>query len=264
MSLPDPLLIENLTVNELRDALGRTQTVILPLGCTEQHGYHLPLSTDTLIGYAVAVEAARRSGCLVAPPVPYTFSGGELTGTLNVSPQVTALYVREICRALAAMGAKRIVVFWAHGGSENTAAIREGLKVFLWQEKAHAELTVLMVGVWEVSKLWMAHFEAHDYHAALVETSLVLHLRPELVRENWVTDRGDVAKMLRGDPDRYQSAIRHTSSPFELPHISQNDDVKVGVIGDPAGANAELGREIFEDVVSGLVELLQSLEAESA
>ena len=264
MSLPEPLLIENLTVNELRDALARTRTVILPLGCTEQHGYHLPLSTDTLIGYASAVEAARRSGCLVAPPVPYTFSGGELTGTLNVSPHVTALYVREICRALAAMGAGRIVVLLGHGGSENMAAIREGLKAFLWQEKAHSDLTVLMVGVWEVSKLWAAHFEAHDYHAALVETSLILYLRPELVRENWVTDRRDIAKMLRGDPDRYQSATRHTSSPFELPHIGQNQDVRVGVIGDPTGANAELGREIFEEIVSGLVKLLQPLEAESA
>ncbi len=253
------LLIEEMTVADFERGRERTQTVILPLGCTEQHGHHLPLSTDTIIGYSVAKAAGAKLGCFVAPVVPYSFSGGELAGTLNVSPHITSLYVRDICRSLAQYGMKKIMVLFGHGGSENLRDVKEGLKYFLWQEKAFADVTIAATDVMQPSKLWLEHFKEQDYHAGLVETSVLMHLRPDLVKDAKPRDVEHIAKMLMEDPDKYQASVLHTNSEWEIPHISQSEDVKIGVMGDPAEASAEFGRELFEEGVEGLVKMIQEL-----
>lgn len=253
------LLIEEISVSDFQRGLERTQTVILPLGCVEQHGYHLPLATDTIIGYELAKAVGARLGCFVAPPVPYTFSGGELPGTLNVSPHVAALYVREICRSLAQYGMKRILVLFGHAGSENLRDIKEGLKYFLWQEKTFADVTLAAANVLQLSKTWQKHFKKQDYHAALVETAVISYLRPELVKDEQPRDRDEIAKMLMEDPDKYQSVKLHSKNECEIPHISQSEDVKIGVMGDPKDASAELGRQIFDESVEGLIEIIEEL-----
>lgn len=256
------LLIEEMTVADFQRGLERTQTVILPLGCVEQHGYHLPLSTDIIIGYETAKAAGQRLGCFVAPPVNYTFSGGELPGTINVCPHVTALYIREICRSLAFYGMKRIVALFGHGGSENMRDIKEGLKYFLWQEKAFADVTLATVDITKTSETWQKYFGERDYHAAHVETSLIAYLRPDLVRTERPRDREPIAKMLMEDPDKYQTVRLHTASSNEIPHISQSEEVKLGVFGDPTQADAELGRQVFNEVVEGLVKMIEELSTQ--
>ena len=79
-------LWEFMTVKEMRAALKKTKTVILPVGVIEQHGYHLPLNTDVYNCYELARLASEKTGCLVAPPLTYTFSGGTLPGTININP----------------------------------------------------------------------------------------------------------------------------------------------------------------------------------
>ncbi|MBN2293846.1 MAG: creatininase family protein [Pirellulales bacterium] len=253
------LLIEEMTVADFERERERTQTVILPLGCTEQHGYHLPLSTDSIIGYSMAKAAGAKLGCFVAPVVPYSFSGGELAGTLNVSPHITSLYVRDICRSLAQYGMKKIMVLFGHGGSENLRDVKEGLKYFLWQEKAFADVTIAATDVMQPSPLWNKYFSEQDYHAGLVETSVIMYLRPDLVKDAKPRDVDHIARMLQEDPDKYQAPVLHTNSKYEIPHISQSKEVKIGVMGDPTEANAELGRELFEGGVEGLVKMIQEL-----
>ena len=75
-------LMAEMTVAEMLHALEETSTVLLPSGGTEQHGYHLPLSTDTIFAEEVAAEVSRRTGCLVMPALNYSFSGGLLAGTV--------------------------------------------------------------------------------------------------------------------------------------------------------------------------------------
>lgn len=72
-------IMEYMTVKDMEEALKKIKTVIIPYGCIEQHGYHLPLSTDMYIT-EVAIRAADRLDAIIAPAVPYTFSGGELPG----------------------------------------------------------------------------------------------------------------------------------------------------------------------------------------
>lgn len=66
----------DMTVKEIREGLRETQTVIVPIGCVEQHGYHLPTSVDSYNAMELAARASALTGCFVAAPVHYSFSGG--------------------------------------------------------------------------------------------------------------------------------------------------------------------------------------------
>ncbi len=259
-------VLAEMTVKEIRQALKKVTTVLLPMGCTEQHGYHLPLSTDTLTAEYVAhkVAANTGTGCVVAPAIPYTFSGGELPGTVNVSTQVLGLYVRDICRSFAEMGFKRIVLVLGHGGSENLRDIQESLKMFLRLEKAYKRITIEVVGIWSVSPTWLKSMQEHNYHADIVETSMILHIKPMLVSKKYTLDKPSVHNELIADPDKYQVSDCETNAKnlFEgscrIPHIRQRPDMKVGVMGNPKGANAKLGKKVLDEAVANLTKHLKA------
>jgi creatinine amidohydrolase len=257
-------VLAEMTVKEIRETLKKVTTVLLPMGCTEQHGYHLPLNTDTLTAEYVSHKVASKAGYIVAPAVPYTFSGGELPGTVNVSTQVLGLYVRDICRSFAEMGFKRIVLVLGHGGSENLRDIQESLKMFLRLEKAYKRLTIEMIGVWSMSPTWLKSLENHNYHADIIETSMILHVRPDLVGKYYVLDKLSLHKELIADPDKYQQSDADTKTKTflegfcRIPHIRQRPDMKVGVMGNPKGANAKLGKKVLDEAVANLTKYLKT------
>jgi creatinine amidohydrolase len=256
-------LLSEMTVDEVQAILKKSGVVLIPMGCTEQHGYHLPLNTDTLTAEYVASAVAKKMGCVVAPAIPYTFSGGELAGTVNVSTQVLGLYVRDICRSFAEMGFKHIVLVLGHGGSENLRDIQESLKMFLRLEKAYKRLTIEVAGIWSMSPTWLESMRAHNYHADIVETSMILHIRPWLVRKNYVLDKAAIHKELVADPDKYQISDNETNAKgllegiCRIPHIWQRPDMKVGVMGNPKGANAKLGKKVLDEAVTNLTKYLK-------
>jgi creatinine amidohydrolase len=256
-------VLEEMTVNEIRQALKKTKTVLLPMGCIEQHGYHLPINTDVLTACYVAGEAAKQMRCFVAPAINYTFSGGELPGTINISTQVVGLYVREVCRSFAQQGFRKIVLVLGHGGSENLRDIQESLKTFLWLEKTYGRLRIQIAGLWNLSPTWTKSMRRHNYHADIVETSMILYLRPELVRKPYVLDKPSVHRQLIADPDSYQKVRGDVKAKgllegvYTVPHISQRADVKVGVMGDPKGASAATGEKVLNEAVANLVKLLK-------
>ena len=90
-------IMEELTVKEMESVMEKTKTVIIPVGLPEQHGFHLPLSTDILNAVIPPRIAGDRLNAVVAPSVNYCFSGGELMGTINVSPNAFGIYMSEIC-----------------------------------------------------------------------------------------------------------------------------------------------------------------------
>ena len=259
-----PYVLEEMTVNEICQALRKNRTILLPMGCIEQHGYHLPVSTDVLTAQYVAVQGAKLAKCFVAPAINYTFSGGELSGTVNVSTQVVGLYVRDVCRSFANQGFKRIVLVLGHGGSENLRDIQESLKMFLRLEKAYNGLQIQVAGLWNLSPTWTRSMQQHNYHADIIETSMMLFLRPELVRRPYVLDKPAVHRQLIADPDNYQKVKGDAKANgllegvYNVPHISQRADVKVGVMGDPRGASVEAGRKVLHEAIGNLVKLLKS------
>lgn len=255
-------IMYNMTVKQVREGLKTMKTVVVPLGITEQHGYHLPLSTDIFNAEEIAARASALSGCFVAPTLHYAFSGGMLPGTINISPPVVSLLLMDIFRSLIAQGFKNIVVLLGHGGSENTAAVNEAATNFQRLDPSLEDICICVVPFWELSPAYMKAFDEGDYHAGKYETSMMLYWHPELVQsEGTVLDSKELADLMRTDPDAYAAKIRTVDSPFVIPRIVQNPAIQVGVMGDPFTATAELGRTIAEETSTGLAALIEKLEA---
>jgi len=260
-----PLLWETMTVATLRLALRRTRTVLLPLGVTEQHGYHLPLGTDTLCVTEVAKRVSARTGAVVAPPLPYSFSGGELVGTINVSPQTMSLLVQEILSAMVAQGFENIVLLPGHGGSENFAALKDALRLYLQLHRTGRQPVIALAPYWDFSPTWLRWFARGDFHAGVVETALVMALAPHLVnRRRMVTDPPAWLRRLTAHPDNYQRVETLCADPHVVPRVRQDPAIRVGVMGYPERATPALGARIVAEMVTGLAALVRRLETRRA
>jgi len=256
--------MEEMTVEEFADAQKKVKTVIIPVGCVEQHGYHLPLSVDLINAGELPRRAGDRLKAVVAPTVPYSFSGGELPGTVNVSPQVFALYLSDICSEFARMGFLNIVVLLGHGGTDNTYAAKSSLEMLLRRRPDIRKTTFSVVEVFYLSPSWMELFTTgaeRDFHAGAAETSLMMYWRPDLVRERIVMDEPYVAKMMRTDQDWFEKREKKIDSNFIIPAVSQREEIKIGVMGFPEKAGPELGERICGEVVEGLIKYIDELES---
>lgn len=257
--------MEDLTVREIRAYLESRRSILLPIGITEQHGHHLPLSTDSLIATSLARQAGQHLRMLVAPTFTQCYSGGTLPGTVNISPAVASLALGENLASLAAQGFRNFYLFLCHGGSENLRALQDALHMLLRNNPAFAEALIALLPVWRLSsagKGWNAAMVDHDWHAGWLETSLVMHLAPNLVRMDQLEqDTEPLLGQMRAHPDNYQQAEKIVDDPFVVARLTQRPDVQVGVMGDARRASAELGREIAEDIVNNLIARIKKIES---
>lgn len=185
--------LDQLTWPEVQAAVERGTPVVVPVGSTEQHGYHLPLCTDRLLAAAVALEAASRLGLVVAPPVAYGYrsrplsGGGEaFPGTISLAGRTLMALTEDVLVGLAASGFRNLVLLNWH--YENSNFIYEA--AWLARERAaHTDLRVMVIeaafselSLEVMQVLFGDEFAGWDVeHAAILETSLMLHLRPDLV-----------------------------------------------------------------------------------
>ena len=236
------------TFPEVKEYLKTNQTIILPYALSEQHGAHLPLDVDIRNAEFISMGLAKRLNCLVAPTLNYTFSGGMLPGTINVKPNTFSNLVGEIIESLHLQGFRNFIIVPGHGGSESLLHLKESLRILKWLNPALSDAMILLTQIWDFSPTWFKLFDEQDYHAAKAETSLLLHWSPEVVRMDKMTlDEPEVAERLRQDPDSYQLRESFTELPQEVVQTSQRKDVKIGVMGYPEQASAELGKQIEEE-----------------
>lgn len=259
--LANAKIMFNMTVKDIVEGLKQTKTVILPIGIVEQHGYHLPVSVDIHNAVQIAERASEATGCFVAPPVHYNFSGGTLPGTINISPQVFSLMLMDICQSLVLQGFGNLIILLGHGGTESCAAARDAAEQFQRLRPEMKGVTVCLVPFWELSPTYMESFDKKDYHAGRYETSMMLYWKPELVKMDQAElDDPALLGTLRDDPDAYGLRVKNVDSRFVIPRIVQNPDMKVGVMGDYAGSTAEFGKKIADECTNGLAELIGQLE----
>ena len=195
----------------------------VPVGATEQHGPHLPLSTDTDIAVALCDRlAAHRPDVLVAPPVAYGSSGEHagFAGTLSIGQEATELLLVELGRS-ATETFPRILFVSAHGGNAGPVA------------RAVARLRAESRDVEVFQPRW-----AGDPHAGRPETALQLALRPDAVRMDRAAP-GDPRPLGELLPLLLDGGVRAVTA--------------TGVLGDPTGATAPEGLALLETLTAQLV-----------
>ena len=252
------------TFPEVQEYLQNNKTILIPYGLSEQHGAHLPLDTDVRNAEYISSALAEKLDCLIAPTLNYTFSGGMFPGTINVKPATFCNLVGEIIESLYVQGFRNFVIIPGHGGSESLLILKESLRILKWLNPNLADALIMLMPIWDYSPTWFNMFDEKDYHAAKAETSLLLHWSPEVVRMDKISlDAPEIAERLRQDPDSYQLRESFTDNPHEIVQTGQREDVKLGVMGYPEEASAEIGRRIEEEFVKNAGDALLKAFAEA-
>ncbi|MEM4675099.1 MAG: creatininase family protein [Nitrososphaerota archaeon] len=232
-----------MTWKEVEEAVKRAAGVIVPFGATEEHGLHLPISTDNIITYELVCRAAEKTGFLVAPIVNYGVCRATrgFPGTIALRFETLKQLVLDIISDLAASGFKKIVLFSFHASNAHLTAIKEAALDFSLNSR---DAKVYFVSSAELASEEMSKMlETPPYHACEAETSLMLHLKPELVRVDKIEDER---------PQTPPFLVVPTWKPW----------MKTGVIGEPTHATREKGEKMFNALIKKLIEVLEIIKSQ--
>ncbi len=226
------------------------ELAVLPWAATEAHNYHLPYATDIIEGEAIAAEAGRlawEAGArvIILPCIPFGVNTGQhdIKLDMNLMPSTQLAILRDLVTVLNRQGIKKLVVFNSHGGNNFRTMLRE--------------LGVEFPEMLLVETNWFKALDRELYveeggdHADEVETSLVLHLRPELVLP--LTEAGD-GKERQPRISAFKEGWVWRERPWS--EITESTGT-----GDPRKATAAKGERYFRDVTEKFAQLFIDLAA---
>lgn len=250
---------EEFTSPEIGILAEKKAVVLIPIGACEEHGRHLPVGTDTHMAYRACIDAAEkvaeRIPIAVLPPVFFGYSVAVLKnwpGTITIRPKVLIDFMYDMCRSLIDMDLDRILIVNGHGNNPGVLdvvvrSIGDDFKVFPG--------VVNIFGLWDPK--WIKENrkskEGGIGHACEVETSVMLHLSPELVDMS-LADGSDMMMSdvktcpVDGAPSRKKRLFLSTWFLEDSLH---------GGAGDPSVADKIFGKGVHDMTVSNLVEVIE-------
>jgi creatinine amidohydrolase len=248
-----------LTTGETAEIVERDPVVVLPLAAVEQHGPHLPLSTDVEIGLGILDAALRELGddfpAWLLPPQAVGASQEHLRfpGTLSLSAPLLIDLIQQLGGSLASAGVRRLVISNSHGGNRPAVDVAA-----LTLRRLHAML-VVKASYFDFPRppdVVLPDTEwRHGLHAGAVETAMMLHLRPDLVRAV-VSGSG---RTLGRDLD---AALTRVLPEGIAPFAWLADDLAAnGVAGDPQLATADMGRRLVAHYGRILADVIRDAQA---
>lgn len=217
------------TATSTEEAARGATVAVLPVGSFEQHGRILPLSTDTIVACAVAQVVAERYDLFLLPPITMSCSHehADFTGTVSIGTQTLIRVIRDVQESLEQRGIRQLVLVNGHGGNYVLGNIV--------QEANVAEPRMVLFphrDDWSTARkaAGMVTDGHEDMHGGELETSILLQVAPELVREGYQ------------DEDWIASERTHL-------HITgMAGYTESGLIGRPSLATAEKGRLVLEQL----------------
>ena len=224
-------------------------TVMVPVGALEQHGPHLPMGTDAILSSLIATAVAERTGGLVAQPFAYGYKSQQKSGGGNHLPGTTSLdaatlisLTRNLTASLLRQNVRHIV--FVNGHFENYQFLYEGIDLALQDLGIQAgdDRCVLLLSYWDyvsdttLAAVYPDGFPGWDIeHGGVLETSLMLHLKPSLVDMTRAVDH-PAADLPRFD---------------RLPVVPDRTP-ETGCLSAPTGSEAAKGKLLFDQVVDSL------------
>ncbi len=239
----EKLWFDELTMKEAENAAKDGTVVIIPCGSIEEHGSHLPLCTDSLQAEHVALEVARKTGCLVAPPLRYGVcnSTRNFPGTITITFDSLRSIMTDILEDFIRNGFKRLLIITGHAGRSHMTALKLAAKEVVTNHKDEDERPRIMVcSDYDFAfDLRGKDFDERDSHAGTIETSRVMSIRSDLIKGKGTRNFPKLPRFeVVPDPERYFPS---------------------GVMGDPTIATAEKGQRINEHVIEQIVKLVKEL-----
>lgn len=225
---------DHMTSVEIANAIeAGMDLAIVPIGATEQHGPHLACGCDTISAETLAVLAAKKSGALVLPGLAYGCSLGHTDkwpGTVSLHPTTLIQVVVEMCRWLEANGIRKVLLLSGH--ATNDPALKSAI-LQLRYEFPHCRYATM--GLWGISSRVCDLYvrDGDDIHANRGETSILLHLHPDMVRMDKVEDVEDVTP--------------GTVFSYPMPATTPN-----GVVGRPSESSQADGEMMVNTIVEDL------------
>ncbi|TAL89108.1 MAG: creatininase [Rhodanobacter sp.] len=231
------------------DRVKKGAVVLIPVGALEQHGPHMSMNPDVLLPTAIARKVAQNIGGLVAPAIAYGYKSQQKSGGGNHMPGTTSLdgwtltcVVRDVLRELARHGVRRTVM--VNGHFENSAFLAEGIDLALRDLGSHniKDFRCIVLSYWDfidqktIDTIYQGTFPGWAVeHGGVLETSLMLHLYPNLVNMDLVIDHPPA-----------------TFPPYDFFPIKPEWTPSSGCLSSAKSAAATHGKLIFSVCVEGI------------
>ncbi|TVP89349.1 MAG: creatininase family protein [Thioalkalivibrio sp.] len=250
---------QDLTSPEIRALVPRDPVVVLPLAAIEQHGPHLPLSTDLDIGLGLLDAAAEHLpeglSAVVLPPVAIATSMEHTSfpGTLSLEPETALAQIRQLGAAVAGAGFRRLLFCNSHGGNTQLMDLA-GLRL----RRDHGLLVVkcsyFRLGLPDDVDLPAGELR-HGYHGGALETAMMLHLAPERVRMEHRAHRVSIGARLEEE-----MRFLGPEGPASFSWMTQ-DLHRDGVVGNALLADAALGSRLVRHYGTAIATVIRETAA---
>lgn len=243
---PKCLWLDELSTKEAAQAAKEGTVVIFPVGSVEEHGDHLPLCTDSLQPEYIALEVAKKTGCLVAPPLRYGICNAarNFVGTITIEFDTLYKMVHDILSELIRNGFSRIIVLSGHAGQSHMVALRlaaQDIVIKIDALEPERKTRIMVLSDYDFAKeLTPKYASEKDGHAGTLETSRVMAIKPELIKAT-------------GSPSFPQMPRFEVVAHPELYFPS-------GVNGDPTAASADKGQKINEYIIEQVEKLVKTIK----
>lgn len=231
--------------------------VILPVGSVEQHGFHMPLGTDSYVAITLAEDAANKTNAVIAPPVWYGWSPHHmvLPGTVTIRPEVLVELTVDIASSLSKHGFNKLLMINGH-------RIVNNIWMQMAAEKMQRELDIV-VQIFDpayMSKEISSTLGFGDVgHAEEAETSHMMYRYPDMVHIELAMDNPIQSSHLYSvDPAFKKDTLCYVPSSYK--HAKENAEIAGGTTGEPTKSDAEKGKLYHEHLAGRLVEVIEALK----
>lgn len=223
----------------------RFELAVLPWGATEAHNYHMPYGTDVYEADAIAGKAGQKAwdkgaNVTVMPTIPFGVNTGQsdIYLDINLNPSTQLMILNDIITVLSRQGTKKLLIVNSHGGNDFKTMLRElGLKF---------PDMMLFTCNWFQALDKSKYFDEAGDHADEMETSIIMHLHPDLVLPlEEAGDGGEKKSVIKGIRERWAWAERKWSE------VTADTG-----IGNPKKSTPEKGEKYMEDVTEKVAELM--------